>query len=334
MAYKDYYSILGVERSASQEDIQRAYKKLARKFHPDISKEPEAEERFKEIGQAYEVLRDEKKRKLYDQYGEHWKAVSEGRAPPPGAENARYDFRDFGVDPGQFHDIGSIFEELFGGGLGGFGGMGGVGGPGGVGGRRAGRRRGGFRAYSAPGMDQEVEVEIDIGEAYRGGERELGLVDSSTGEQRRLKVRIPPGVHDGQRVRLAGQGAPGMGGGQAGDLYLRVRVRPDERFRLEGDDVYTALPLTPWEAALGATVTLLTLDGSGRVKVPAGSTSGRRIRLRGKGFPKRGGGHGDLYAEIRIEVPEELSDEERELMEKLAQVSAFRPRPWDTGGGS
>ncbi len=328
MAYKDYYSILGVDRSASQDEIQRVYKKLARKYHPDISKEPNAEERFKEIGQAYEVLRDEKKRALYDQYGEHWKAVSEGRTPPPGAEQARVDFRDLGIDPEQFRDIGSVFEELFGGGLGGFGGFGGFGGA-------PGRRRGGPRArqWSAPGMDQEVEIALDLHEAFRGGERELALVDPASGEQKRLKVRIPPGIHDGQRVRLGGQGGPGMGGGQPGDLYLKARLEPDPDFRLEGDDLYTSVPLAPWEAALGATVTVRTLEGAGRVKVPPGSSTGRRIRVRGQGFPKRRGGRGDLYAEIRIEVPEELTADERELMEKLAATSRFRPRPWETGGG-
>lgn len=328
MAYKDYYSVLGVDRNASQDDIQRAYKKLARKYHPDISKEPEAEERFKEIGQAYEVLRDEKKRKLYDQYGEHWKAVSEGRAPPPGAENVRVDFRDLGIDPEQFGDIGSIFEEFFGGGLGGFGGFGGASGG------RGGRRRRGAARWTAPGMDREVEITLDLRDAYRGGERELSLVDPSTGEQKRLKVRIPPGLKDGQRVRLAGQGGPGMGGGQPGDLYLKARLRSDPDFRLERDDLHTILPLAPWEGVLGATVAVRTLDGVRRVKVPPGSTSGRRIRLPELGWPKRGGGRGDLYAEIRIEIPKDPAPEERELMERLAGVSKFRARPWDDGGES
>lgn len=329
MAYKDLYSILGVARTASQDDIQREYKKLARKYHPDISKEPDAEERFKEIGQAYDVLRDEKKRKLYDQYGEHWKAVSEGRAPPPGAENVQFDFGDLGVDPSQMGDLGSIFEQIFGG----FQGMGGAG-PGGFGGFRTVRGRRGAARHRAPGMDQEVEIELGLREAVAGGERELGLIDPHTNEQKRLKVRIPAGVRDAQRVRLSGQGGPGMGGGQPGDLYLRVRLRPDPDFRLEGDDLYTPLPLAPWEAALGATAAVRTLEGLKRVKVPAGSTSGRRIRLREQGYPKRGGGRGDLYAEIRIEVPEKLTDEERELMEKLASVSRFQARPWDAGGSS
>ena len=327
MSYKDLYSVLGVERSASQEDIQRAYKKLARKYHPDISKEANAEEHFKEIGQAYDVLRDEKKRQLYDQYGEHWKAVSEGRAPPAGAENVRFDFGDLGIDPNQMNDLGSIFEQIFGGGL---GGMGGVGGKGGFGGFRSARGR--RAAPRAAGMDHEAEVEIDLREAMRGGERELGLTDPVSGETRRLKVKIPAGVRDGQRVRLGGQGGPGIGGGPAGDLYLRVRIAPDPDFRVEGDDLYTTLPLAPWEAALGATVVVRTVEGSGRVKVPPGSSAGRRIRLREQGLTKRGGGRGDLYAELRIEVPEKLTDEERELMEKLASVSSFRPRSWDPGG--
>lgn len=332
MAYRDYYQVLGVERSASQEDIDRAYRKLARKYHPDISKAEDAEERFKELGQAYDVLKDPKKRELYDQYGEHWKAISEGRQAPPGAENVRTDFRDMGVDPSQFQDMGSFFEEIFGGGVGGFGGMGGMGG----------RVRGaGFRGgpRTMPGMDQEVVVEVGLREAFAGGERELGLVDPQTGEQKRLKVRIPAGVKDGQRVRLAGQGGKGVGDAPPGDLYLRIQHRADSDFWLEDDDVHTILPLAPWEAALGATVTVRTLDGSGRVKVPPGSTSGRRIRIEGKGWPKRGtgggkGGRGDLYAEIRIEIPKELSDRERELMKELAEASDFEPRPWETGGGA
>ena len=329
MAYKDLYSILGVDRSASQDEIQRVYKKLARKYHPDISKEPDAENRFKEIGQAYDVLRDEKKRALYDQYGEHWKAVSEGRAPPPGAENVKFDFGDLGVDPSQMGDLGSFFEQIF-------GGMAGGGAPGGFGGFGRASARGGPRGgvrWTAAGVDHEVAIELDLRDAFRGGEKELALVDSS-GEQKRLKVRIPPGVRDGQRVRLSGQGGAGVGGGPAGDLYLHVELRPDPDFRLEGDDLCTALPLAPWEAALGATVAVRTLEETRRVKVPPGSSTGRRIRLREQGWPKRGGGRGDLYAEIRIEVPEELTAEERELMEKLASASKFRARPWDGGGES
>ena len=325
MAYKDYYQVLGVERSASQEDIDRAYRKLARKYHPDISKAEDAEEKFKELGQAYDVLKDPKKRELYDQYGEHWKAVSEGRQPPPGAERVKFDFGDMGVDPGQYQDLGSFFEEIFGGGMGGFGGMGGMGGA---------RARAGRRQWSMPGMDQEVQVEMSLREAFLGGERELGLVDPQTGERKSLKVRIPPGVKDGQRIRLAGQGGKGVGDAPPGDLYLRVQHRHDDQFRLEGDDLYTALPLSPWEAALGATVTIRTLDGSGRVMVPPGSSSGRRIRLKGQGWPRRGGDRGDLYAEVQIDIPRSLSERERELMEKLAEASSFEPRSWDKGGAS
>jgi len=320
LSYKDYYAVLGVERGASQEEIDRVYRKLARKYHPDVSKEPDAEERFKELGQAYDVLKDPEKRALYDKYGEHWKAVSEGRAPPPGADEAESDFRDFTgrrVDPRDIGDLGSIFEEIFGGRDGGF----------------AGAPHGGARAWRSagpmPGMDVEAQMRTSFRDAFRGGERELTLTDPQTGGQRTINVRIPPGARDGDRIRVPSQGAPGAGGGERGDLFLKMRVEPDPDYLLEGDDVVTTLPLAPWEGVLGTTVTVHTLDGSGRVKIPPGSSSGRRIRLGEKGWPKRGGGRGDFYAEVRIEVPKDPTPEEKELYEKLREVSRFRARPED-----
>jgi curved DNA-binding protein len=312
VAYKDYYSVLGISRSASASDIQQAYRKLARKYHPDVSKEKDAEQRFKELGEAYEVLKDEQKRKLYDQYGEQWKAASEGRAPPSSAGRPNVDFEGFrgaDFDPGEFDDVGSLFEAFFGGG--GF-----------QGGGRAGARR----RWSAGGGDREATLELTVEEAFHGGERTLTMLDSDSGEQKRYTMRIPAGVRAGQRIRLAGEGHAGAGGAPPGDLYLRVVLRPSERFRLEGDDAHTTLPVTPWEAGLGATVSLGTLDGEVRVKVPAGSSTGRKIRLRGKGYGKSDGQRGDLYAEIRIEMPPTLSDEERQLLERWAQVSKFSPR--------
>lgn len=310
VAYKDYYSVLGVSRSASADDIQQAYRKLARKYHPDVSKEKDAEQRFKELGEAYEVLKDEQKRKLYDQYGEAWKAVSEGRAPPSGGGGRTpvdfEGFRSSDFDPEEFGDLGSLFEAFFGGGR-----------------ARAGRQR---RAWAAGGADREATLELGVLEAFAGGERSLQLTDPETGEQKRYRVNIPAGVRSGQRIRLAGEGGRGFGGGPAGDLYLLVQLRGDEQFRLRGDHVHTTLPVTPWEAALGTTAAVRTLEGPVRVKVPAGSSSGRKIRLRGKGYVKADGSRGDLYAELRIDVPTELTPEEKELLERWAKVSRFDPR--------
>jgi curved DNA-binding protein len=312
VAYKDYYQALGVPRTAPEEDIKQAYRKLARKYHPDVSKEKDAAQRFKAINEAYDVLKDGKKRALYDQYGDAWKAVAEGHASPPDAERAREDFGAAGFNPEEFSDMGSVFEAFFGGE------------------RFRGGQRGGWQARQWPpasSADQEAAIELSVEEAFRGGERSVALLDSDTGERRQYTVRIPAGVRPGQRIRLAGQGA--KGGDIAGDLYLNVQLRSSGRFRLEGDDVHTALPVAPWEAALGATATLGTLDGSVRVKVPPGSSSGRKIRLKGKGYPTSAGTHGDLYAEIRIEVPTGLEPEERRLLEQWAAISKFKPRPED-----
>jgi curved DNA-binding protein len=313
VAYKDYYQVLGVQRSASEDDIKQAYRKLARKYHPDVSKEKDADQRFKDVNEAHDVLKDSKKRALYDQYGEAWKAVAEGHAPPPNAERARDDFgaADFSFNPEEFGDMGSVFEAFFGGG------------------RFRGSRGGGRqpRAWPETGVDHEAGIELTIEDAFRGGERNITLVDPAGGEQRSYSVRIPAGVRAGQRIRLAGQG--GRGDGSVGDLYLRVELRPSEVFRLDESDIHTHLPVTPWEAALGATVTLRTLDGNVRVKVPPGSSSGRRIRLKNKGYPTAQGGRGDLYAELRVEVPPELTPEEQSLLERWAKVSAFNPRAED-----
>jgi curved DNA-binding protein len=315
VAYKDYYQVLGIPRTASEDDVKQAYRKLARKYHPDVSKEPGAERLFKDLNEANDVLKDPKKRALYDQYGEAWKAAADGHAPPPGAEQAAQDFsaQGFEFDPNDLGDLGSVFESFFRGRN-----------------ARGGRRGpGGFPGYSPDswpdvGGDREAGIALSVEDAYRGGERSISLLDGSTGEQRSYNVRIPAGVRSGQRIRLAGQGGRGEAG--AGDLYLRVQLEPSERFRLEENDVFTVLPVTPWEAALGATATLQTLDGNVRVKVPAGSSSGRRIRLKGKGYPGTGGERGDLYAELRVEVPSELGAEERALLERWAALSKFNPR--------
>jgi curved DNA-binding protein len=335
--YQDYYETLGVSRDASQEQIHAAYRKLARKYHPDINKSSDAEDRFKRIGEAYEVLRDPEKRKRYDALGDNWEA-GQDFSPPPGWDffnfgtGARsrsrsstggngYGFRIFdGFGDSPFSGFSDFFETLFGGGTGGFGG-----------GTTDGR--GQSRAQTLRGQDQEAELTIPLEEAYTGTKRSVTLesVDAGsgrpTGESKTLEVKIPPGTTDGQRLRLRGQGGP-AGGGTAGDLYLRVRVAPHPIFRLNGTDLELDAPVTPWEAALGARIEVPIIGGKASVKLQPGTQSGQRLRLKGKGFPKKSGGHGDLYVRIRIEVPKNLSTKERQLFEDLSKNSKFAPRRW------
>jgi curved DNA-binding protein len=294
VASRDYYEVLGVPRDASTEEIRRAYRKLAREHHPDVNKEAGAEERFKEIAEAYEVLGDAEKREQYDRMGAGWRTARNASSPPPGGfEDVRVRFGD---DAG-FGDFSDLFESMFGG------------------------RGGAGFARTRRGADVEAELELSLEEAATGGHRWVRLADG-----RSYEVTIPRGVRDGQRIRLAGEGAAGAGGGPLGDLFLRVRLRPHPRFRLEGDDLRTQLPVSPWEAALGATVELTTLDGTAQVKVPAGSSCGRRLRLRGEGMPRAGGNRGDLYAEVRIVVPKKLTRAERKAFAQLAEASHFDPR--------
>jgi curved DNA-binding protein len=259
------------------------------------------------------VLKDEKKRALYDQYGEAWKAAAEGRVPNRDAARAREDFGAAGFEADEFSDMGSVFEQFFGG-------------------RGRAGRASGFRSQQWPGAgfgaeggaDQEATIELAVEDAFRGGEHSIALSDAETGERKTYSVRIPAGVRPGQRIRLAGQGGAGPNG--AGDLYLKVQLRPSEDFRLEGNDVHTVLPVAPWEASLGGSANLRTLDGNVRVKVPAGSSSGRKIRLKNKGYPAADGTRGDLYAEVRVDVPTELDPEERKIVERWGEVSKFNPR--------
>ncbi|MEM6960895.1 MAG: DnaJ C-terminal domain-containing protein [Myxococcota bacterium] len=306
MSYHDYYAMLGLKRDASTEDIQKAYRKLARKFHPDVSKEPNADEHFKQVGAAYEVLKDEKKRALYDRYGAHWKAFSEGRAAPPGADQARVDFGQAGFNFQDMGDLGSIFENFFGG-------------------AAQSRTTGRAQSRRRKGTNREAKLSLTVEEAYRGGPHAIRL--SSGSEERTYTVNIPAGIRSGQKVRLAGQGEPAPGG--AGDLILEVEVCSSASFRIEGDDLFTTLPVSPWEALLGAKVTLPTLEGAVRLAVPKGSSSGRQIRLRGKGYGRQEGNRGDLYAEVRIDIPREPTEEERALFERLREVSSFCPRNLD-----
>jgi curved DNA-binding protein len=317
VAFRDYYDALGVPRDASADDIRSAYRKLARQYHPDVNKEPEAEDRFKQISEAYEVLRDEDKRRRYDRLGANWRAGQDVSGAPGfeeafrngGAGVGGRGFGDVRVDfgDGNFGDSGfsDLFESLFS-----------------RGGRGGGDAGPGFGGFSMRGSDQEAVLELSLEEAARGGRRQL-----SFGDGRSFEVEIPRGVRDGQVVRLAGQGSDGMGGGASGDLLLRIRLRPHPRFRVEGRDLYVDLPVSPWEAALGATVPVPTLDGEAKVTVPGGSSGGRRLRLRGQGLPAPDGGTaGNLYAVIQIKVPAKLTKAERELFEKLQKTSKFDPR--------
>lgn len=309
MEYKDYYRVLGVPRGASHEEIKKAYRLLARKFHPDVSKEPNAEEKFKEVAEAYEVLKDPKKRAAYDRLGS-WQPGQEFR-PPPDWERQ---FRGFEFDRGGAHggDFSDFFSELFG--------MG----------RGAGPRGGRF---AMPGKDLEARVELSLEEALHGRETQFQLAQTERDPQGRarrvphsVRVRIPKGATDGQRLRVPGKGSKGSSGGPDGDLYLTISLKPHPLFRPDGHDLYLELPITPSEAALGASMDVPTLEGHARIKVPAGSRSGQKLRLTGKGLPKPGGGAGDLYCVLQIVLPPTLGEPERALYEELGRISRFNPR--------
>jgi len=344
--FKDYYKVLGVPRTASSDDIRKAFRKLAREYHPDVAKDKKnAEEKFKEINEAYEVLGDGDKRKKYDTLGADWK--NGGFRPPPGggpggqayktytwhsgAPGAGGEAEDFQFGGTGFSDF---FEQFFGGG----GGMGGGG------------RRGGFAQEREQGNDVEADLMVTLEEATRGAIRPITLRRTTrcpeckgTGVVGRracpkcggqgqvqvtetYKVKIPAGVRDGQRLRVAGQGEPGTGGAPAGDLYLRVRLASHPDFRVEGGDLFHDVDLAPWEAALGSNVTVPTLNGTVNIKIPAGTQNGQRLRVRGRGLPAREGDAGDLYVIARVQMPKELNAKEKELWEQLARESHFNPR--------
>ena len=305
---RDYYDVLGVSRGATAEDIQRAYRVLARRYHPDVNSDPAAEERFKEINEAYHVLADPDTRQRYDRFGPDFRQVREEPAGA-GAAGARSGGWTGGAGRTGSAGEGIDIEDL----LGRFGAF----------------RGGGFDdlfggAPSMSGADQEAELALTVEEAYRGGTRRISLAGRDG--ERRYEVKIPPGVIDGQRIRLAGQGGRGRGDAAPGDLYLVVRIMPHDQFRLVGRDIYVDAAVAPWEAVLGAKVPVPTPGGEAKVRVPPGSSSGRQLRLAGQGMPNRRGKPGDLYATVRILVPDRLSPRERELWNELARESAFDPR--------
>ena len=327
--FQDYYETLGVSRTASQEEIQKAFRKLARKFHPDVNKEKSAEAKFKQINEAYEVLKDPEKRKKYDLLGANYHAGQDFE-PPPGFDFGGMKFRRAGDGASQgfggFGDFSEFFETLFGGGAAGMGG-----GMGGAFGAQFGG--GGPFAQTRKGEDHQAEIELSLEDIFHGGSKQVSFEQveyDARGVPRRelkkLKIKIPKGLKDGSVIRLSGQGGASAGGAAAGDLLLKVRLARHPLYKVEGDNLVLAVPVTPWEATLGAQVTVKTLSGELRVTIPTGAQSGQRLRVRGKGLQSGSGNSGDLYLELSIAVPGELSAKERELMQQLKEVSSFNPR--------
>src|SRR5690348_2328898 len=303
MKYKDYYAVLGVPRDASEDDIKKAYRKLARKYHPDVSKESDAEEKFKEVGEAYETLKDPEKRAAYDQLGRH--SAGEDFRPPPDWQQS------FGGPQFSFDDIdlADLFAGL--------------------------AARGGARGRSGaiPGADYEAGVRLTFEQAYAGTEIELDLMAVEYDEggiarrvPHRMKVRIPSGVVDGQKLRVPGKGGKGFGGGRNGDLYLDIQVESHPLYRADGLDLHLDLPLAPWEAVLGTSVQMPTPAGAVSLKVPPGTRAGQKLRLAGRGFKRADGTAGHLYANVQIVVPTVVDDRQRELFAQLARASSFNPR--------
>ena len=309
MEYKDYYKIMGLSRNATPEEIKRAYRKLARKYHPDVSKEANAEAKFKELGEAYEVLKDPKKKEAYDQIGRNWQH-GQKFTPPPEWQTA-FDFgKGFGgVHGGGFSDF---FEALFG--------------------HAYGQGADAYGTqFQAHGSDQHARILIDLADAFHGCERLITLNMPQTDSQgrviakmRSLNIKIPKGIKAGQRIRLAGQGGPGMGGGRNGDLYLEVEFNPHRYFRAEGRDIHIELPVTPWEAALGAIVPVPTLGGGVELKIPAGSQAGKQLRLKGRGLP--GVPAGDQYVTLKIVTPAPKTERAKALYEQMAKEMPMDPR--------
>lgn len=309
MEYKDYYKILGVARDATQDQIKQAYRKVARKFHPDISKESNAEAKFKDVGEAYEVLKDPEKRAAYDKFGANWR---EGQhfEPPPNWD-AGFEFRGAGYTGGDSGGFSDFFESLFGHG-------------------QAGRQR--SHVFRMKGEDQHAKIVIPLADAFGGARQTITLtrpmVDANghvMTNPHTLHVVIPKGIIEGQRIRLEGQGLPGYGGSPAGDLYLEIAFQEDRLFHAEKRDIHLTLPITPWEAALGATLTVPTLGGNVQLKIPPGSQGGKKLRLKGKGLCAASH-HGDQIVTLQIVVPEAKTEEQRNLYRAMADKMPFNPR--------
>lgn len=310
MEYKDYYKVMGVKRDAAQDEIKRAYRKLARKYHPDVSKEADAEKRFKEVGEAYEVLKDPEKRGAYDQLGANWRSGQDFRPPPGWDAGFEFSGGDGKVDPAAFSDF---FESLFGKEF------------------RSTRRSARDTGIHAHGNDHHAKVLIDIRDSYQGVKQTITLRAPELDPQghvvlkeRSLNVQIPKGVKQGQKIRLAGQGAAGIGEGKAGDLYLEIEFKPDLIFRSQGKDVYIELPIAPWEAALGAKVMVPTPDGTLELSIPANTANGSKLRLKGRGLP--GKPAGDIYVLPSITLPPANTETAKELYKKMQQEMSFNPR--------
>ncbi len=307
MEFKDYYDIIGVKRDATQDEIKRAYRKLARKFHPDVSKEADAEQRFKEVGEAYEVLKDPEKRAAYDQLGANWKAGQDFRPPPDWDQG--FEFHGGGFTDADAAEFSDFFESLFGRGF----------------------DRGRQREFHARGENSFARVLIDLDDAYQGATRSISLKSTELGadgrpsvRERTLNVRIPQGVRQGQQIRLARQGGAGYGKGEAGDLFLEVEFRPHPFYRVEGKDVYLDFPVAPWEAALGATIELPTPAGKVELKIPPNSAAGRKLRLRGRGIPSKQAG--DLYVILQIALPKADTEEAKQAYAEFRKSFNFNPR--------
>lgn len=324
MEFQDYYKILGVSKNASLEEIQRAYRKLARKYHPDVNKDKSAEEQFKRINEAHEVLKDPEKRKLYDAYGKDWHSgaqqqqfwqdqnFSQGTGPRGYSRSFRFNSNGSFEEAGEFSDF---FNSLFGQGFS----------------RR--QRDSRFYTEDMPGQSQEAELTVSLSDVYHGASKTISfhMYETDNRGQARpstktLQVKIPKGITDGGIIRLGGQGQKGVGSGAPGDLLLRINIAPDPRFKINGHDLHTTVSISPWEAALGAQIPIQTVDGNVTLNVPKGAQNGKKLRLRGKGIPRRKGTAGDIIVELEVKMPERLTSEEEKLFKELARQSRFNPR--------